>query len=242
MDVGTIFVSEMLGTFFLILIGCGVNASVNLKKTHSNNSGWVVICFGWAMGVFIGASVAFASGGHLNPAVTLAMWVEGVVDVGQAFMYFFAELVGAFLGALLVAFLFWKHFKATEEKEKIAGTFHTSPAIRNWPRNLATEFFATSALILPILVSGDASITPGFTLYGPLFAGLLVLGIGLTLGGLTGYAINPARDLMPRLVHTVIKVPNKGSSNWDYAWVPTVGPLLGSLFAVGLYELILVAL
>lgn len=240
LNLGGIFLSEMLGTFFLILIGCGVNASVNLKKTYSNNSGWIVISFGWGMGVMIGASIAFYSGGHLNPAVTLAMWAESVIDTGQAFVYFAGELVGAFLGALLVAFLFWDHFKETNDQKAVAGTFHTTPAIPRWYRNLATEMFATSALVLPLLALTEAGWDT--LILGPLFAGLLVLGIGLTLGGLTGYAINPARDLMPRLVHQIVKIPNKGTSNWQYSWVPIIGPLMGSMLAVAFYELIVVAI
>lgn len=238
LNLGGIFLSEMIGTFLLILIGCGVNASVNLKKTYSNNSGWIVISFGWGMGVMIGAAAAYYSGGHLNPAVTLAMWTEDFINTQEAMIYFCGEIVGAFLGALTVAFLFWDHFKETEDKSAIAGTFHTTPAIKKWYRNFATEFFATAVLVLPLLTITEVDVS---WIYGPLFAGLIVLGIGLTLGGLTGYAINPARDLMPRLVHTIVKIPNKGSSNWAYSWVPILGPLFGSMLAVGVFELMLVA-
>lgn len=233
-----IFLSESIGTFILILIGGGVNASVNLKNTHSSGSGWIVITFGWGFAVMIGAAVATASGGHLNPAVTIAFIATTMVPVTQGLMYLFSELFGAFLGALMVTFLFWDHFKATTENEgSIAGTYYTSPAIENRPRNFVTEIVATFVLIIAVLATVLYANNSGFAaeLFGPIFVGFVVVGIGLALGGLTGYAINPARDLMPRVTHFIMPIPNKGKTNWSYSWIPIIGPIIGGLFAAGIF-------
>lgn len=237
MEFLTIFLSELIGTFLLIVIGCGVNAGVNLKKTYSNDSGWIVITFGWGIAVVIGATVALPSGGHLNPAVTISQASLGIISVSQALMYIFAELVGAFLGSLMIILLYWSHFKATEKDEGlISGSFYTSPAISNKFINLTTEIVATFVLVMavmstimynPELTGSNAS----FVMFGPLFVGFVVIGIGLALGGLTGYSINPARDLMPRLAHYILPIPNKGKTNWSYSWIPTIGPIIGGLIA-----------
>ncbi|NOQ50163.1 MAG: hypothetical protein GQ557_00665 [Mycoplasmataceae bacterium] len=228
---GYIF-SEFLGTFMLILIGLGVNANVSLKKTHGSGSGWIVITWGWSMGVLIGATVALYSGGQLNPAVTIGLLMAKQLTFVQATEAIVGELLGAFVAASLIVFLYWNHFKETDDQGAIGGTFFTSPAIESPTHNFFAEVFGTFVLMGAILASIIFSNQGSFILYGPLFAALAVFAIGMSLGGLTGYSINPARDLMPRLTHHLMPIPNKGSSNWNYSWVPIIGPIVGALFAV----------
>lgn len=239
----TIFLSEVIGTFFLIVIGCGVNAGVSLKKSKAEDSGWIVITIGWAMAVLIGATIALASGGHLNPAVTIAQFAAGIIPISQTLFYLVAELLGAFLGAIVIIGLYWDHFKETTNPDAVGGTFFTGPAIENKARNVITEIVGTFVLVMAVFATifyggtatDDGSFHGVYTLYGPLFVGLTVLAIGVSFGGLTGYAINPARDLMPRLAHFLMPIPNKGSSNWGYAWVPIIGPIIGGLFATAVF-------
>ncbi len=238
------FLSEFLGTFVLMLIGLGVNANVSLKKTKGFNSGWIVITWGWAMGVLIGATIALYSGGQLNPAVAVGLWATKQITISFFFLAIAGQLFGAFVASLLIVYLFWDHFKATDNADAVAGTFFTSPAIKSPLRNFMTEIFGTFVLVGGILFATIYSkstngLLPAL-LYGPLFAGLIVFAVGLTLGGLTGYAINPCRDLCPRLAHWLMPVPNKGSSHWSYVWVPVIGPIVGALFAVAIAYIALV--
>jgi glycerol uptake facilitator protein len=233
----TVFGSEVLGTGILILLGVGVVANVALPKTYGNGGGWIVIIFGWGLAVFAGVYAAASSGAHLNPAVTVGLWVSGAaqyapdVDVtfGSTLVYFAGELTGAFLGAVLAFLAYRPHYNDPEAAGTQLGTFSTGPAIKNTADNLITEALGTFVLVYIILRFGD---TP--TQVGPLAVALLVVGIGASLGGPTGYAINPARDLGPRIAHAVLPIRGKGGSNWGYAWVPIVGPLIGAVLAGGL--------
>jgi glycerol uptake facilitator protein len=230
----TVFGSEVLGTGILILMGVGVVANVALPKTFGNGGGWIVIIFGWGLAVFAGVYAAASSGAHLNPAVTVGLWVSGAdeyapdvaVTFGSTLVYFAAELTGAFLGAVLAFLAYRPHYNDPAAAGTQLGTFSTGPAIKNTADNLLTEALGTFILVYIILRFGD---TP--TQIGPLAVALLVVGIGASLGGPTGYAINPARDLGPRIAHAVLPIRGKGDSNWGYAWVPIVGPLIGAVLA-----------
>jgi len=225
------FVSEILGTAVLITLGAGVVATVLLPKSKGFNGGWLLINFGWGFAVFAGVYVAYKSGGHLNPAVTLGLLVAGTdfakgIDptVSHMLVYWAAQLIGAFLGAVVAFLAFKKHFDEEADPAAKLGIFSTGPAIRSYGWNVVTEFIGTFVLVLWVVVSGK---TP--TQIGPLAVGLLIVGIGASLGGPTGYAINPARDLGPRLAHFLLPIKGKGSSDWAYSWVPIVGPLAGGL-------------
>jgi len=222
---------ETVGTALLILLGDGVVAAVLLNKSKAQNSGWIVITFGWGMAVMVGVyAIAQFTGAHLNPAVTLGFWINGTIDGGDVPKYLIGEFLGAFIGASLVLTSYWDHFRETEDPGLKLAVFCTGPAIRNYPMNLVTEIIGTFVLVFGVLAifanaGGDTTIAgPAI---GPLLVGLLVFAIGLSLGGPTGYAINPARDLGPRIIHALLPVPGKGSSDWSYAWVPVVGPLIG---------------
>ncbi|MFF9299741.1 MIP/aquaporin family protein [Streptomyces sp. NPDC014764] len=229
MSNGDIFVGEVIGTAILILFGAGVVAAVVLNYSKAKDAGWVVIAFGWGFGVMAGAyTAAPLSGGHLNPAVTLGI----AVDTGEwdtVHIYVAGQMVGAMLGALLCWLVYYAQFEANAEEDisqPTLGIFSTTPAIRRPVANLVTEIIATTGLVLPILAFG---LTEGLGESGTaiLIVSFLVVGIGLSLGGPTGYAINPARDLGPRIVHALLPIPRKGTSDWGYAWVPVVGPLIG---------------
>ncbi|MET8680225.1 MIP/aquaporin family protein [Streptomyces sp. NPDC004647] len=225
---GDIFVGEVIGTAILILFGAGVCAAVTLRHSKARASGWVVIAFGWGFGVLAGAYTAGPlSGGQLNPAVTVGI----AVDTGewdQVPLYLLGQMVGASLGAVLAWLVYYAQFGANEEPT--LGIFSTIPEIRNPVANLITEIIATVALVLPILAFG---LTEGLGRSGTqtLIVAFLVVGIGLSLGGPTGYAINPARDLGPRIIHAVLPIPNKGTSDWSYSWVPVAGPLIGAVLS-----------
>ncbi|CAL9623861.1 MIP/aquaporin family protein [Streptomyces sp. enrichment culture] len=229
MSNGDIFVGEVIGTAILILFGAGVVAAVVLNHSKAKDAGWIVIAFGWGFGVLAGAyTAAPLSGGHLNPAVTLRI----AVDTGEwdtVHVYVAGQMAGAMLGAVLCWLVYYAQFRANAEEDvaqPTLGIFSTAPAIRNPVANLVTEIIATVGLVLPILAFG---LTEGLGESGTaiLVVSFLVVGIGLSLGGPTGYAINPARDLGPRLVHALLPIPDKGTSDWGYAWVPVVGPLIG---------------
>ncbi len=234
----TPFIGEFTGTALLMVLGDGVVGNVVLSKTKGHDSGWIVITFGWAMAVFVGVySVASVSGAHLNPAVTLALAIIGKFSWHLVPQYFLAQLSGAFTGGVLVWLLYRKHFDATESAEAKLAVFCTGPAIRDRFDNLVSETVATFVFIIGVLF-----IVAPQTSLGALDAlpvALLVLAIGLSLGGSTGYAINPARDIGPRLAHSVLPIKGKRDSDWGYAWVPIVGPLLGGALAAVVYMFLL---
>jgi glycerol uptake facilitator protein len=231
------FAGEFIGTALLIIMGDGVVANVVLNKTKGNNSGWIVIAFGWAMAVFIGvyASNHFGGGGHLNPAVTLASVAFGDFDPSLAGTYIAAQFAGAIAGAIMVWIAYKQHFDETQDANLKLAVFCTAPAIRNPLFNLLTEIIGTF-----ILVFGALSMSKSAQTLGTLDAlpvALLILAIGLSLGGPTGYAINPARDLGPRIVHFILPLKNKRNSDWGYAWIPVIGPVAGGMLAAWLFKL-----
>ncbi|MCG7427598.1 aquaporin family protein [Helcobacillus massiliensis] len=240
---GEIFLYEIAGTAMLILLGVGVVANVIIGKTKGFGGGWLLINVGWALGVFCGVYVAFKTGAHINPAVTFGLLASGAaeyapgipVTFGNTVAYLLAQLIGAFIGAVLAWMTYKKHYDQEQDQALILGTFATGPEIRSYGWNFVTEVIATFVLVLVILMFGS---TP--TELGPLPVTLLVLSIGASLGGPTGYAINPARDLGPRLAHAVLPIPGKGGSDWAYSWVPIAGPIVGGVLA-GLVSTVLVA-
>ncbi|WP_350270781.1 MIP/aquaporin family protein [Brevibacterium sp. CBA3109] len=231
---GTIFLYEIAGTAMLMLLGVGVVANVVLGKTKGNGGGWLLISFGWGLAVFAGVFVAFKTGAHLNPAVTFGIFASGAeeyapgiaVNFGNTIAYLAAEMIGAMIGAVLAWAVYKKHYDEEKEAGNILATFSTGPEIRSYGWNFLTEVIATFVLVFVILLFGG---TPHGL--GPLAVGLLVLVIGASLGGPTGYAINPARDLGPRIVHALLPIRNKGGSDWAYSWVPIAGPLVGGVIA-----------
>ena len=226
---------EFIGTAVLILLGNGVVANSALQKTYGNNSGWIVITFGWAMGVFAGVFItAAASGAHLNPAVTLAFAYLGKFSWGQVPGYLAAQLAGAFTGAIAVWLTYKKHYDATDDAAGIKATFCTAPAVRSFGWNLVTEMIGTFVLVFGVLYIAAPASSLGAL--DALPVALLVLAIGLSLGGGTGYAINPARDLGPRIAHFLLPIKHKGKSEWSYAIVPILGPILGSALAAAAYH------
>ncbi len=233
-------IAEILGTMLLITLGGGVVANVVLKGTKGNNSGWIVITTGWALGVFVGVVVAAPySGAHINPAVTLALALAGKFAWSAVPGYILAQMAGAMLGAFVVWITYRDHFNATEDQGAILGVFSTGPAIRNWPSNLLSEIIGTFVLVFTIFFFTDASMTGsneliGLGSIGAIPVAFLVWAIGLSLGGTTGYAINPARDLGPRIMHAILPIRTKGNSDWSYAWIPISGPLIGGALAAGL--------
>ncbi|MFI9365334.1 MIP/aquaporin family protein [Kitasatospora sp. NPDC053057] len=226
---GDVFVGETLGTAALILLGGGVCAAVTLKKSKAVNAGWLAITFGWGFAVLVAAYMTGAkSGAHLNPAVTIALAVKSG-DWSQVPLYIGSQLLGAMIGATLVWLTYLGQFQAN--KEPTLGIFSTGPEIRNPIQNVITEVIGTFVLCMAIL-----TLSPKLGAGGTAVVAIVVVSIGLSLGGPTGYAINPARDLGPRIVHSLLPIPNKGGSDWSYAWVPVVGPILGGLAAGGVYN------
>ncbi|MDE3253587.1 MAG: aquaporin family protein [Bacteroidota bacterium] len=229
------FIAELTGTALLIILGDGVVANVILHKTKGNNGGLISITFGWAIAVFVGVyATASVSGAHLNPAVTLALASIGKFDWALVPMYLLAQLSGAMLGALIVWLAYRQHFNATEDAATKLGVFCTSPSINSPFDNFLSEFIGTFVFILAILFITKSQHSLGAL--DALPVALLVLGIGLSLGGPTGYAINPARDLGPRIMHAILPIKNKGGSDWKYSWVPIVGPLLGAVLAAMVWQ------
>jgi glycerol uptake facilitator protein len=230
--------AEIIGTAILILMGDGVVAAVLLNHSKAQNSGWIVITFGWGMAVMIAVyCVGQFSGAHLNPAVTVGLWVNGNIDASAVPKYFIGEFVGAMLGATLVFLAYFQHFAATEDPGLKLAVFSTGPAIRNPAWNLVTEILGTMILLVGVLgITDPGNKGVGTASLGGLLVGLLVLGIGLSLGGPTGYAINPARDLGPRIMHAILPIPGKGPSDWSYAWIPVVGPLIGGVIGALIFH------
>ena len=232
------FIAEIFGTALIILLGDGVVANVVLEKTKGGQSGWIVITLGWAMAVFTAVfCTAKFSGAHLNPAVTIALAATGKFAWAQAPSYIAAQILGAMLGALLVWLCYKQHFDSTADANNKLGVFCTIPDIRSAVHNMVTEIIGTAVLILGVLYMAAPGV--GLGALDALPVSLLVLGIGLSLGGPTGYAINPARDLGPRIMHFILPIPGKRNSDWGYAWIPIAGPVLGALLAAGLYRLLL---
>lgn len=236
---GDIFAGEVIGTAILVLFGAGVCAAVNLRHSKANSAGWVVVAFGWGLGVLAGAyTAAPLSGGHINPAVTIGTATESG-EWSKVPLYLVSQMTGAFLGAVLAWLVYYTQFAAnadSQHAQPTLGNFSTVPEIRSPVFNLVTEIIATTALVLPLLALG---ISDGLERSGTsvLIVALLVVGIGLSLGGPTGYAINPARDLGPRLAHSVLPIPNKGTSDWSYAWIPVAGPLIGGVLGAGIFTI-----
>lgn len=224
------FLGELVGTMILVLLGDGVVANVLLGKSKGQNSGWIVIATGWAFAVLVGVFAAIALGSpdaHINPAVTLGFAISSG-DYSKVAAYLSAQCIGAFLGAMILWLHYYSHWKETPDPGLKLACFSTGPAIRSTVPNLISEIVGTAVLVLGVASifskAADSGATHGL---GPFLVAALVWGIGLSLGGTTGYAINPARDLMPRLAHFLLPIPNKGASDWSYSWIPVVGPLLG---------------
>lgn len=237
------FLAELVGTMILVLLGDGVVANVLLNKSKGQNAGWIVITAGWGLGVAVAVyCVRDISGAHLNPAVTLGLASIGKFPWNAAAGYVTAQMIGAFLGAVLVWLAYFPHWKETAEPGSKLGVFCTGPAIRLTPMNLVTEVIGTFVLVLGVLaILSPANLVPHSDVdkgFGPLLVGVLVWSIGLSLGGPTGYAINPARDLGPRLAHFLLPIAGKGGSNWDYAWVPVLGPIVGGILGAWFYKLL----
>jgi glycerol uptake facilitator protein len=253
------FLAELIGTTILVLLGNGVVANVLLHRTKGHGAGWIVVTFGWGMAVFVAVfCVKQYSSAHLNPAITIAMAAMGKLKAGTmpvylaAAGYIAAQMVGAILGAILVWAFYREHYNATDSGDAKLATFCTAPNIRKIPAAFFCEMVGTFMLVFPIFCMVDPSLgmgdlaaqqkqnyTLGLGALGGLPVGLLVFAIGMSLGGTTGYAINPARDLGPRIAHAILPIPGKRDSDWGYAWVPVVGPIVGGLLAAGLALLIL---
>lgn len=231
-----ILIGEMVGTAILILLGGGVVANVVLEKSKGQNSGWIVITAGWGFGVAIAVYVAgWMSGAHLNPAVTIGFLALGKISLANAPLYIAGQFVGAFIGAVLVWLAYLPHWGKTDDADLKLAIFCTAPAIRHTLGNLLAEIIGTAMLMIGILgiFNANNGIGSGF---GPYAVGILVFSLGLSLGGPTGYAINPARDLGPRLAHALLPIPGKRDSDWSYAWIPVVGPVIGALIGSFLYQ------
>jgi glycerol uptake facilitator protein len=232
----SIFGAEVIGTAILILLGNGVVAGVLLSHSKAENAGWIVITFGWGLGVMAGAyAVGQFSGAHLNPAVTLGFAVQGGTEWSDVPEYLAGEFVGAFIGATLVWLAYLNHWGATEDPGLKLACYSTAPAIRNPVANMITEIIGTFMLVFGILAI-IANAAPVETGLAALLVGLLVLGIGLSLGGPTGYAINPARDLGPRIMHAILPIAGKGPSDWGYSWIPVLGPIIGGMLAGAAFD------
>ena len=248
MDVslGTVFLSEVVGSAMLLLLGGGVVANAILTKTKGNGQGFLMINWGWGLAVFAGVLVSYKSGGHLNPAVTLGILASGSetyaagvpITAASTFVYLAAELIGAMIGAALCWLAYKDHFDQEPDPATKLGVFSTGPGIRNYAMNVVTEIIATFVLVFVILGAGKfgseshvGTAPANLGWLGALGVALLIVGIGASLGGPTGYAINPTRDLGPRIMHAILPIKGKGGSDWGYAWVPIVGPIIGGVLA-----------
>lgn len=244
------FVAEAIGTMIVVLLGNGVVANVVLERTKGQNAGWIVITMGWGIAVAMAVyAVGRVSGAHLNPAVTLALATIGSFPWHDVPGYLAAQLIGAVLGAVLVWLAYFPHWRATADPAAKLAAFATGPAIRHTAANCFGEIIGTAVLVFGILAiaanaqtlnkPGDVDLSFVFSRgLQPLLVGVLVVGIGLSLGGPTGYAINPARDLGPRIAHAILPIPGKGPSDWGYSWIPVVGPIIGGVAGAGLYSII----
>ncbi|CEM61746.1 aquaporin family protein [Treponema phagedenis] len=229
----TNFLAELIGTAVLIIFGDGVVAGVVLKKSKAENAGWVVITIAWGLAVLMGIyAVGRFTGAHLNPAVTLGMAAIGNLSWSEVLPYIAGQMIGGFIGAVIVWLAYLPHWEATEDKVTKLAVFCTAPAIRNPVANLITEIIGTFMLLFGILFIGGNSWAEGF---GPIAVAALIVAIGMSLGGPTGYAINPARDLAPRIAHAVLPISGKGDSDWSYSWIPVVGPIIGGVLGALAY-------
>jgi len=227
------FLAELLGTSILIILGCGANAGSALKKTYSNGGGWLMGAFGWGLAVMVAVySVGQISGAHINPAVTIGLAAAGEFDWANVPLYIAGQMIGAIVGATVVYLQYLPHWKATEDPATKLGVFSTAPALKNTPGNLISEIIGTAVLVLGLLAIGANSFADGLN---PFIVGLLITSIGISLGGTTGYAINPARDLGPRIAHAILPIPGKGDSDWGYAWIPIIGPIIGGVLGAIIY-------
>ncbi|WP_102335364.1 MIP/aquaporin family protein [Salimicrobium jeotgali] len=230
----TEFLAEIIGTMILIIFGGGVVAGVVLKGSKAEGTGWVLITIAWGLGVTMGVYASGnVSGGHINPAVTLGFAAIGEFPWAKVPMYISAQIIGAFIGGVIVFLNYLPHWRATEDKGAKLAVFSTDPAIRSPFSNLVSEILGTFVLVMGLLFIGSNEFTQGLN---PLIVGLLIVAIGMSLGGATGYAINPARDLGPRIAHALLPIPNKGSSDWSYSWVPILGPVLGGIYGAIFYK------
>lgn len=240
-NLGIVFLSEVMGTAMLILLGCGVVANVALAKNKGLGGGFLMVTVGWGLAVFCGVTVAYNSGAHINPAVTLGLVASGATEFGSGvpvnvvsvLVYLAGEMLGALLGAFVVWLAYKRHFDAEPEPANKLGVFSTGPAIRSYGWNLITEIIGTFVLVFVVIAFGGGrqGTSGGLAALGALPVALLVVVIGTSLGGPTGYAINPARDLGPRIMHFLLPIKGKGSSDWAYSWVPVVGPIVGGVLA-----------
>ena len=240
------FLAEFLGTLILILLGDGVVAGVLLRESKAEDSGWIVITFGWGLAVAIAVyAVGGVSGAHINPAVTIGLAAIGNLPWGDVPVYLAGQFLGAFVGAVLVWLHYLPHWKITEDPGLKLAAYSTGPAVRNTAANFVSEVIGTAMLLLGVLAIGQNSVRADLgdlagvinTGLNPLLVGFLVLAIGLSLGGPTGYAINPARDLAPRVAHAVLPIAGKGSSDWAYSWIPVVGPIVGGVLGAVIWQL-----
>jgi glycerol uptake facilitator protein len=244
LNFGEIFLWELLGTAGLILLGAGVVANVVLKKTLGTGGGWLLINFGWGFAVFVGASIANPSGAHLNPAVTLGLVAADKAEWADVPAYLLGQMVGAFIGAVLAWAAYKLQFDTHDEPQNTRGVFCTGPTVPNYAWNVVTEVIGTFVLVFWILLSPGASAgadgvpTFGNSALGYAAVAFVVVSIGASLGGPTGYAINPARDLGPRIAYAVLPIKGKGSPEWNYSWVPVVGPIVGGVIAGLLYQIL----
>ncbi|PLR78403.1 aquaporin [Bacillus sp. V3-13] len=230
----TAFMGEVIGTMILIIFGAGIGAGSTLKKSYANNAGWIVITIAWGLAVTMGVfAVGSISGAHLNPAVTIALAINGDFAWAEVPGYIVAQMIGAILGACVVFLHYLPHWKETPDPAAKLGVFSTGPAIPHTFSNLLSEIIGTFILVLGLLFIGANQFTEGLN---PIAVGLLIVVIGMSLGGTTGYAINPARDLGPRIAHFLLPIPGKGGSNWGYSWIPVLGPILGGSLGSVFYQ------
>lgn len=221
------YLAELFGTMLLVLFGCGVNAGVSLTKSYSQNAGWIVISLGWGLAVTMAIyAVGSISGAHINPAVTIGLMVSGDFPADKMLGYVTAQMIGAIIGATLVWIHYLPHWGETEDKDAKLGVFSTSPAIENKLSNLVSEIIGTFALVFVIQLIGANDFSSGLN---PIAVGALIVAVGVSLGGTTGYAINPARDLGPRIAHFILPIKGKRDSNWSYSWIPVLGPIIGGM-------------
>lgn len=227
---------EFIGTFVLVLLGDGVVAGVSLRKSKAEGSGWIAITLGWGLAVTLGVyASSFLSPAHLNPAVSVGMAIAGKFPWSSVIPYSIAQILGGLVGGIVVWIHYYPHWKETKDKDAILGTFATEPAIRNYSMNFISEVVGTAVLIFGLLAFTRGQFTQGLN---PIAVGVLITAIGLSLGGTTGYAINPARDLGPRLAHAMLPIANKGGSDWAYSWVPILGPVVGAILGAICFNLI----